>query len=428
MGKYIVGNLNHEQSDKFIKARVKLLVDFPFFAQLAMYLDPHISRGLPTAGVDPKGKLWINPDFIDKAEIEDMVFIIAHEVMHLVDMCHDRFPAGGCHTCWNKANDVAINRLILDSNIQLPRPEFIKPLCKECSSDYAKYDNMITEKIYHDMYCNQDHSDPDDGESGEGDQDGENQGGEGDQDGDGGQKEGPGRDCGASPAGSNEWWDDSGCRCKKGKMSDEDAAKWKQRAAAAAATAKGRGNMPGNLEEFMTTLLAPRQNWRKELRIASSHYLKGRWTWRKVGRRTAGVVRTPGRDPAPPLAVIYTDTSGSMSDDELQRCFSEAAEIVKQVGGKCRLLLGDAEIYYDGDVDMEALKKLPVQRGGTDFRPIFEKLAETSTVPDIFIGFTDLGGPFPDRPDFVNRVIWCVPKHNEYKGEAPWGRVIEVEL
>ena len=187
--------------------------------------------------------------------------------------------------------------------------------------------------------------------------------------------------------------------------------------------------MPGNLEAFVTTLLKPKQDWRKYLRHTASTYLKGNWTWKQISRRTSGQVRTPGREKNLPTAVIYIDTSGSISNDDLTRFLSETAEIIRLGGGKCRLLLGDAEIYYDGNVTTSDIAStLPVQRGGTDFRVLFEKIAESKTRPSILVGFTDLCGPFPDElPGF--KTVWCVPGGSwEHKGQAPFGDVIKVDV
>lgn len=416
--------------DKLIRGRIHLFSHAPFFAQLAMYLKPRLSKHLPTLGVTPDGTLWMNPDFVEQANVQDMVWILAHEVGHLFTMTAARCPEAADKMWFNIASDVAINYLITDcSNLRLPREELIKPWHKTYKPELEKYEGWITERIYYDLVkeagnqaqqsCSGKHG------QGDGPCDGSCEDGE-ETDESGGNQSGSG-------SGSHYWHDDSASRCGHGKkkMTEEQAAQWRQRAASAATTAKAAGKLPGALDKFICDLLYPKKDWRKELAFTINAAMKGRWTWRKIGRRTASTVRTPGRDPEPPTACIYCDTSGSMSDEDLVRCFSEGAEIARICGGRVWLILGDAEIYYNDYAERDAFKKLPVQRGGTDFRPIFDAIAESDKpMPQLFIGFTDLCGPFPaSAPDFP--VIWCVPE-NDYNdassSRAPWGKVIGIEL
>jgi predicted metal-dependent peptidase len=424
--------------DKEIKARIELYRRHPFFATLAQHLEVVETKAIPTAAVTWNNSLLINPDFAKKLDHKGMVFVNAHEVMHIVTACFDRRPPGADNIVWNQANDIRINQMIhYDSEMEVPDPEVIKPL--GIGPDFEKYkDNQWqTELIYRDLMQNR----PEESNCpfcGKGENEGEDEGSEG-----GGQGSGEdnsdcpfhGDDCdnhghstGSDADGDYEgyWWDDSAERIKKDKPTEQQKEEWRKRISSAAAKAKSAGQLPGGLEAFVTDILHPKHDWRQVLLNSVRSSLKGRWTWRKTGRRTAGIVRTPGRDPKPPEALIYIDTSGSMSDDELRRAIAEIAEILRLTGGKGRLLLGDAEIYYDGEIDIGSLTNLPIQRGGTDFRPVFDKIAE-GTTPKIFVGFSDLCGPFPENaPDYP--VIWCVPKSEYGMGSAPWGETIEVDL
>lgn len=436
--------LSQEIEDKIIKARVRLYMQFPFFAILAQHLHPVGSNALPTVGVTIDGTMYVNPTFGDKANEDDWVFILAHEVMHLVTLTHQRMPMGAIHVVWNQASDCVINEIIVEAGIALPREELIKPIY---GGKYEKYKEWIAEAIYRDLIKNMDDcpmckSQNKKGQQQAGESGNEQSGGAGDtEDQDSGDESGGGGKCpihdpstdhqcpvsGGSGEGDTEWWDGTGSACGEGDITHEQMEEWKGRAVSAAAAARSEGRMPGCLEKFVTDLLKPKKDWRRELRIAAWTMLKGKWTWKKIGRRTAGIgVRTPGRNPKPPLAAVYIDTSGSMSDEECRRNLSETAEIIRQGGGRGRLLLGDSEIYYDGEVNVSELGNLPVQRGGTDFRVLFDKF-RTGEQPKILIGFTDCCGPFPATPpDFP--VIWCRPKDASYKQDPPWGKLIEVEV
>lgn len=413
-----MSSLPKDIQDKLIFARLHLFNHHPFFASLAMYLRPRIDNRIPTAGVTAKGDLFLNEEFIRSLDHEAMVFVVVHEVMHLVTLTHDRLPVGGHPVLFNIASDIVINKAIVDAGIPLPDANMIKPLHSKYDRSLSKYDGWFTEPVYYDLLKEVKNapkgSDSGDG-SGNSDGDCPNGGSTGDKSSDG-QFHG-------------YWWDGSGQATAEEKVTDEQKAQWKQRAASAAAAAKSAGKFPGSIEAFVTTLLKPKNDWRKYLRNTASSVLKGNWTWKQISRRTCGAVRTPGRVKTLPSAVVYIDTSGSISDQELTRFLSETSEIIKLGGGKCRLLLGDAEIYYDGEVGVgDIANRLPVQRGGTDFRVLFDAIAEHKIRPALVVGFTDLCGPFPDAPPGF-KVVWCVPEGSwSGRGQAPFGEVIKVEL
>ena len=409
--------LNGKLQKEFVRLRIKMNDNHPFFAQLSMYLKPWATDSIPTMGVDIKGNLYINEEFFAKTltNPRDAFFCLAHEIMHLATDTARRAPPVLERSLWNQASDTAINQIIVDSGISLPHPDVIKPLHKSHYNELAKYDDMSTEQIYFDMIREA-------------------------------QKNGKGitapcPNCGnshSSTGGSGDgkykgaWWDDSAERINKGdgkgeesngKTKEEMEAEWRDRIASAASAAKSAGKLPGALGVFCGDLLKPKKNWRRELSRYMSTFLRGNWTWRRISRRTSGIIRTPGRDPMPPQAVLYMDTSGSVSDKELQRALSEIKAIIQLNGGKGRLLLGDAEIYYDGEITADALDKIPVQRGGTDFNCVFETIGNSK--PDVLVMFTDLYGPHPATPPGYP-VIWCCYEGNH--APHPWGNLIEIEV
>lgn len=431
--------LSEESKDKVITARVSLYSDHPFFAQLAQYLIPVGTAQIPTAGVTGARKFYLNPKFAESCNNQDMIFVVAHETMHLVTATCARAPEGCNQQLWNVASDIAINYLIANkehgAGIALPRESTIKPLYE----GFEKYWGWTTEDIYYDLLknqkacpaCGQGGGQKDDKE-GQGEGQSQGEGGEGDQEGGGGHECGPEDHPGHQGGHSKDcpfkgkWWDESGHECAgPDSMDDEEIAEWKQRVANAAAEARQAGKLPGALGQFVTDLMQPKKDWRRELRLATHRALRRRYDWKKVNRRTAGSVRTPGKSPHLPSAYLFMDTSGSMSDEDLREAISEMAEIVRLGGGKATLILGDAEIYHYGEVDIEQLKKLPVQRGGTDFRPLFNEIENRNEKPNILIGFSDLEGPFPDAPPGFP-VVWCRPKG--WKADAPFGRVIDIDI
>lgn len=445
----MMAELSQATQDKIIMARMNLYRSNPFFMLLALHFNPKPVEWCLTAAVDGKGNFYINEDFAAKCSVKDMEFVIAHEVMHVVTQTCGRMPPKGHPILFNIASDCAINYMLSHpengAGVAMPNPDVIIPIyghhppevkarfheMKDDKgntvkpTDWSKYDDWVAEEIYFDLLKEIPQSFLDALE----------------------------QMCGEGTASPNEgdgegnpfdgyWWDDTAERMT-GKPEDPNAPKdehgnpidmgmdedmrkkWAIRVSGAAAAAKQAGKLPGALDKFCTEILQPKHNWKHEVRRFAQNHLRRKYTWRRLSRRTAGVVRTPGKSPDCPSAVLYMDTSGSMSDDDLRQCIGEMASIISLCGGNAHLILGDAEIYYSGEVDEKALTNLPVQRGGTDFRPIFDVIEDMEKKPNLFIGFTDCCGPFPDdQPDFP--VIWCRP--NEYSNAAPWGKVIDIEI
>lgn len=439
--------LNPAIEEKITKARMRLWNLCPFFSMIALHFgNAKPVTFLPTAAVTGRGDFLLNEEFAARLSVSDMTFVIAHEVMHIVTTTAGRLPPKANPVLFNVASDCAINYMlchpekgagipILDPDIGMAiyghySEEVMSklPVMKDDKGnalpprDWAKYDGWGTEEIYFDLFEELSEQLRDMLDKGEGYS-----------------EEGTGQ--GQDPF-SGWWWDDSAERMTgNGKedpdavdedgepidtsMTEEQRREWCQRVQNAAACAKAAGKLPGVLDKFCADILKPDYNWKNEIRRIASKNLRRRYTWKRASRRTLSTVRTPGKAPESPSCVLYMDTSGSMSDEDMTRCISEMHEIVRLCGGKAWLILGDCVIYYSGDVDLAALKQLPVQRGGTDFRPIFDTIEESDRPkPQLFIGFTDCGGEFPEQqPAFP--VVWCVPDGH---GTPPWGKKIEVKV
>lgn len=374
--------IEQETWDRMTKARYHLFMEFPFFGEIASYIRPKPNMALETACITNKGEFLINPEFANNSSASDFVFILAHEAMHIVNGTLDRFPKGGNHILWNMAGDIAINYLIVNAGIGLPDENLIVPLYKGFEDLYGKTHEEIYEELIKDVKNSL--------------------------------KKGKGK------------WFDSSCTCEEffEGISEAEKTSWTQRISSAAESARQAGKLPGNMEQFLSKLTEPKRNWKRILRLSVQSCLKKNFTWRKPNKRTMSMnIVTPGKISKSPDVVVYIDTSGSISDTDMNEALSEMVGILQATGGVGTLILGDAIVYYFGEVDKKMLAKLPVQRGGTDFNPVFEKIKEEKLKPKVFVGFTDLCGPFPiQAPDYP--VLWVRP--SAYQNEtAPWGKIID---
>lgn len=371
--------LTAQTEDNLVRARVHLMDMFPFWGELSKFLRPQLSETVTeTACVDRKGRMFLNPNFANKATAQDLVFVLAHEVMHIVNSSSTRFPEKGNFQLWARAADIAINYLIVtEGGIKLPRPELVRPLYE----DFRFYWNMTHEEIYQHML---DHP-----------------------------------IMARMAMRGNLWCDEQSCGCTA-EMDPDEKEKWQRRIESAAEIAKGRGMLPESLDRFLARIDRAKKNWLRVLALAMQSELRKSYTWRRPSRRTAALgLVTPSSDRERPDVVLYLDTSGSMHDELLNEGLSEIAAILRVA--KTTLILGDAEVYYCGPVARSEIENLPMQRGGTDFECVFDKITEMKLKPRLFIGFSDLDGPFPDQPPSFP-AIWC--RSSGSRVEPPWGKLI----
>lgn len=412
--------------NKLVKARFSLYEHFPFFAQLTTYFK-FISAPVGTACINANGEMRIDPTFLEKLNDKDTLFILCHEAMHIVLESTGRYPEGANRDVWNIAADAIINPMLADDcKIPIIRPEICKPIY---GGKYAKYAKSTHEAAYYDMMQNfekmfgQTMAEFDKSMQG---QEGQNPAG--------------GKGKGSM---KGQWWDDTASELGKkgqdkgldkdgnpqsdGGMTEAQKSEWKDRICSAYEAQKATGDVPGSLQGFFTQILKPKKDWKKELRVAVTSTLKDQWSFKKPSRRTVALdIRTPGMWGEKPDCWCALDTSGSMSEKELQRAVSEMVKIFELVGGKTHLILCDAEVYYTGDLTTDGLKNLrEIQHGGTDLREIFNYIADKAKKqPAMLVVFSDMETPFPDRPPKYP-VIWCNPGGH---GKAPWGKNISVEL
>ncbi|MCR5165043.1 MAG: VWA-like domain-containing protein [Thermoguttaceae bacterium] len=98
-----------EQKNRLISALNCVCVIRPYLSGLATRLKIYVSDSLATAGITASGRLLVNPKFLDLLKIQELAFIIAHELMHLVLHTHERQGNFPDHQLVNIAHDFIIN-------------------------------------------------------------------------------------------------------------------------------------------------------------------------------------------------------------------------------------------------------------------------------------------------------------------------------
>ena len=125
--------------------------------------------------------------------------------------------------------------------------------------------------------------------------------------------------------------------------------------------------------------------------------------------------------------LFMIDTSGSMSDDQITRCYSEIYGAIGQFNGKLQGKLGffDATVVKPTPFEDEDEFKIirPKGGGGTSFHIIFEYVEKfmQDELPVSIVILTDGFAPWPKEADALGiPVLWII---NNDQANSPWGKV-----
>ena len=403
----------------------KYSIEFPFWGVLSERCSYSLTETMvPTAGVDKFGNIIFNINFwsnlrekFGEVYHKKFLFLLSHEISHFAfehgSRCEDRD-----HSLFNVACDYAIN-LLLMYQFENDKNYFIEGGCLD-----EKYKDMTAEAIY-ELLLQEDNVKTDkiifDIKFDSGSEDGEGQG-SGSEDGEDG--EGSGtiviRDR-RVPLPNTEG--------KTKSQIDSELKDHVLRAFTEAfAVAKSQGKLPADFERAINKILKPKVDWlralRNKIRHGVSRMEKRDVTWTIPNRRFLGssFIFPSNIGPESPKIAYAVDTSGSMSQRDLEQAMSELEDIRKKFNAKVYVLDCDAGVHSSDWIAPH--QPLPVLNGGggTDFRPVFEHILQKRIKPDYVVFFTDGYGDFGDDPNLP--VLWVMTSDVK----PPFGDCVQVNV
>jgi predicted metal-dependent peptidase len=361
-----------EIEDLLIKARIKMLINAPFFGNLATRLRfKDATEWLPTIATDGR-YFYYNRDFVAALKDEEVVFGMGHEVLHCVYDHMDKGRLGNRDPkLWNIANDYVINADLIDAGIGE------KITLVEICYDW-KYRGKVSEEIYDDLFeeakrngrvINMDTFDEHIFRDGDSDDDG---------------------------AGEGEDNDGSKGPVRYTKAEKDQIRQEFQNAVVQAAKVAGAGNIPSGVRRLLQDLLNPQLDWRELLAMQIQSVVKSDYTYMRPSRKglDAGLY-LPGMDRETTIDVaIAIDMSGSITDEMGLDFLSEVNGIMSQYNDfNIRLWCFDTKVYNPTVITADTASDLLTYElaggGGTDFDVNFEYMKEQGLVPKKFIMFTD---------------------------------------
>ena len=410
--------LTPAQAHAMSVARVAFMVASPFYSHLYYSLGEEVlTRDIPTAATDGR-KVIINPDYFCAFTVPKQVFILAHEMSHLVCKHPQRMTsymkAGGLRKLpfdqkfANFCADYVINADLIESGVG----EIDEAWLWDKDIKGSELWEDVYERLFQQGNC------PPPRRRGKGGRQGGQKPDQWAMDGDGSFDEimEPGKD----PV--------------TGEPDLPDENEFKEAVARAASVAKAMGKMPGSVQRLVDEILAPQINWREHVRLLITGKIGFRGeTWTRPNRRRLvlnPITIMPGRNGyGCNTVVIGVDTSGSVGDDEMAVFMGELGGVLADVRPKRIIVIGcDYDISQVDELwsvdEFEALRVKGIKGGGgTKFEPVFDYVKEHDLRPEALIYLTDMEGTFPtEAPAYP--VIWAASTDKP----APWGDTVRIKI
>jgi predicted metal-dependent peptidase len=436
---------DREAYKKLVRARAGLLLNHPFFGHLSLRMKLIEDRTCDTAWSDGK-TLAYNPAYINILPPEKLEGLMGHVVMHPACRHHLRRHGRDARQ-WNIACDYAINWILMDAGLTLPDGYLDDPALQGQTADRI-YRHLFTDKDGN-RSNNQEgpaQNRPSPGEEEEDPPELTEVSGtasaQADREDETDASEETAR-IDTSQANENRTRSDHGDPGKSGEVRDAptsekgafqasedttDENQWLIDLAQAAANARSMGDLPGALERMIEDILSPKLDWRHLLWRFIQNSARCDYAWMPPNRRYVqqGFYLPSMRSDELPEIVIAVDTSGSVSEKELNQFGAEISGILETFSATVHLLYCDMRI-----IRSEALHRqdLPLSLsasggGGTDFRPAFQWVEEEGLDPMCMIYLTDLACDlFPEEPPYP--VIWAYT--GEEAKEPPFGEYLSME-
>ncbi len=365
------------------RLKIQLLQHSPFFGRIACELKWIEDEQIPTAGTDGRIILF-GKKYLEELDEPKALFVSSHEVMHVALKHHlrrkDRQPQ-----IWNMACDFVVNKILMDCKVGTAPDKIL-------IDTKRRFDGMTEEQIYEILK----------------------------------QEVKIIEITVSDPGGCGEVMDSPALGEGESAIADENN-KINRVVEAAAQAAKQAGKLPGPLEDFANQNLKPQVNWKAQLRRFVMPLFPTDTRWEHPNRRMIhSGMYIPGviKDGTGPIA-LGMDTSGSISNEELQVFFAECFSIFKDTSPDMLFIFWfNAHVWRMDEIPRGSFLEFPskIESGGTSFQSVFDEIESRGISPRCLIMLTDMYNSFPEMPNFP--VIWCATSEIE----APYGHTIKVGI
>lgn len=422
-----ISNLSAE--DRVMRAKIQMYNKSPFFSYILLHMKMtkakvgSVAEDLKTMSIDHLGNLEWSEEFVKKLSNEELMGVVAHEVMH-VALLHMHRMMNRDNKIMNVTQDLVINDILKQENFSLPVSGLI-PENHEFKLDLPKKPYTITninekssEQIYDEIY----HLLPVIKQYviGFGD--------------------GNGKGSGMSKEALKKLQDSlTGFDTHKPKKGNSNGSKdqqqkqdWKKIISQAASIAKQQGKLPAGFERLIDGVLDSKVNWKEKLYKYIVAQLPFDYSWNMPSKKGAALgLYFPKILRESVHIVVSIDTSGSIGDEELKEFMGELLSIGQSFQNlNIDMIICDAEIHEVYELTGETVDDIMSMKmsggGGTDHRPIYKYIEENISDCKVLINFTDGYTSFPkEEPVFDS--LWVMGQGACDDKNIPFGEVIRIE-
>ena len=384
--------LLNEAKFNLIYSRAALTV---FYAAILFSMKTVWEEKIPTAGVDGK-HLFINPAFFAGLTLDGVLFLLAHESLHIAYRHIDgfvmyslrEFPEAVERKLWNMAGDYAINLALVKAGYTMIQGGLL---------DHA-YEGMTTVEIYRILHKKH-------------------------------------KTC---PISFDDFDGDVMVPDTGTAQADREFGQLKRHidkvvikaSIMTQQTAKGKdwGNIPGEILRLLGEAMNPKLDFMTILANHMTRYAKSDYSFRRPNRRYWPHYYLPSAysEQLCDLALIF-DVSGSV-DDPTASSYKQAVTMIKSLLNPEKILLLQFDTYLIGK-PQEITQSIDIAKlkwrggGGTDISPVLKWV--NTNKPEVTLIFTD--GEFePDNRKLDADVIWIV--HNNPNFRTKHGQIVHHEI
>lgn len=354
---------------KIDKAKGKMIMKQAFFASLICSTPIVEENSVPTAATDML-KIYYNAEFINSLELDVVLFVLAHEVLHIVYK-HGLRSRQRNPQVWNMACDYAINLILRDYGFSVWKSALLDD----------QYKGMSAEEIYDLLMKNP-----------------------------------------AKQPQSNAMGDDIK---EPENLSEEQRAEIErqiqQRVAQAATMARSQGQLKGELERLVDAVLNPQPAWQDLLREYMTRVSHDDENWMRRNRRYPGVYLPAMYSEGMGEIIVIGDTSGSITNEELGNVITAVEDIATSTRPeRVRLIWADTKVAGEQVFENgEPILAQPKGGGGTDMRVPLEYAGQFA--PDVVVLITDGYTPWPDSEPEFPLIVCCTTRE-----VSPVGRTLRI--
>jgi predicted metal-dependent peptidase len=399
--------------DRILRGLRMVTVPFPHLSGLAAAVRVSLDESIPTMGIFASGRMIANSAFTARLSPDDLIFVLAHELLHLALKTHDRAVGSG-RLEFNYAHDYIINDMLrhalgltsipaggldMQGAREKSAEEIVLEMRRSASSTASRTQVWEGELVTLDQVL------------------------------------------GASNQSSAGNTGDVLDSKREREMFPEDATEQAARARAirdlaakgmaiakALGIMRGKGSDAGSSQQQVRALRGiHRAPWQVAIQRWLEGVSPGERTFMRASRR--GAERTdivmPGRHRHSMMLNVILDTSGSMSD-EIPFALGAIADFCEATGiDDIRVIQCDTAVTSDEMLSPSELAEYEIKGyGGSDLTPALLALAEDPRVnATIVITDGDITYPTDQMP---YAVLWAVPGESTTFA-PPYGRVITMQ-